>query len=155
MTAKTDVTIRPYEQSDFDRLCEIHDAARRDELSYSNLDDAFIPMREAAENEGLFDYTLAVALKADGIVGFVAYCEDELAWLYVDPKFYRQGIARKLTQYVIEATEEPLSLEVLEGNDPAYRFYQKMGFEPVAREGGVMVGNEDFDVTVNVLQRPC
>lgn len=54
-----------------------------------------------AISEGQFDYTVCVGLLNDKVSGFVAYSEDELAWLYVDPVCSRQGIGRVwLTMYL-------------------------------------------------------
>ena len=44
-------------------------------------------MEDVAETEGLFEYKhLDVALLDNKVVGFCAYSEDELAWLYVLPE---------------------------------------------------------------------
>ena len=54
---------------------------------YASLMDAFLPLEEVVESEGLFEYKhLGVALVNDQVVGFCAYSEDELAWLYVMPE---------------------------------------------------------------------
>lgn len=141
--------IRDYQEKDWPRLMEIHDAARMQELSLAGLEDAFLPLEQAAEREGLFDYTLKVAEQAGEIVGFTAYTSEELAWLYVDPARMRQGIGRKLTAFVLEQTSvRPFSVEVLEGNLLAIRLYEKAGFREVRRCTGQMPGNESFQVTV-------
>ncbi len=76
--------IRPYTQADWPRIAAVHDAARPMELHLAGLDGAFLPLSVAAQREGLFDYTILVALKPE-VVGFVAFTPEELAWLYVDP----------------------------------------------------------------------
>lgn len=146
-------TIRPYKDSDFARLCDIHDAARQDELAAANLSDAFIPMRLAADNEGLFDYTVCVAEQDGTVSGFVAYSADELAWLYVDPAQYRRGVGTALTRHMLAATNGPVSIEVLQGNRAALDFYKAMGFREVTTETGSMVGNETFTITAHILAR--
>ena len=70
------VTIRPYQAADWARLCEIHDAARLDELGQTVGKDAFLTLEQTAENEGLFDNQLFVADVDQKIRGFVAYSED-------------------------------------------------------------------------------
>ena len=55
------IEIRPYRDSDWPRLCAIHDAARKNELALAGLSDAFLPLEVAAQREGLFDYALRVA----------------------------------------------------------------------------------------------
>jgi GNAT superfamily N-acetyltransferase len=107
------IVIREYQQQDWPRLIEIHDNARVVELQLAGLSDAFIPLAEAAFNEGLFDYNIYVALVNDKVLGFVAYSDDELAWLYVDPVYKSQGIGKCLAKYVVENTEKrPICVEV-------------------------------------------
>ncbi len=146
--------IRPYEPSDWSRLCEIHDAARRDELAAAGLEAAFLPLEQAAQNEGLFEYTLVVAEAAGGVVGFVAFTEDELAWLYVEPGTYRQGVGKALISAALAQTKATMSAEVLSGNVAALTLYRKAGFEVVGTEHGRMPGNEAFRVLVTVLRHP-
>jgi ribosomal protein S18 acetylase RimI-like enzyme len=148
------IIIRDYKQQDWSRIEEIHDCARKIELHLAGLDDAFVPLAQAAVNEGLFDYTVCVALINDNVVGFVAYSEDEIAWLYVAPDSMRQGVGKSLIMHVIEnTTHRPLELEVLVGNNPALHLYEAMGFETTETCSGVMPGNESFEVTVHCMQQ--
>ncbi len=144
--------IRDYRQSDWPRLMEIHDAARADELRYAGLEDAFLPLSIAAEREGLFEYTLRVAELDGRTAAFTAFTEDELAWLYVDPALSRQGIGQALVEDALGQMERPVSIEVLAGNEPALRLYQRCGFQQEKMVSGKMPGNEDFAVTCHVLR---
>ncbi len=138
------IKIRPYDSSDWSRLCEIHDAARLDELDASVGRGAFLTLEQTAENEGLFDYTLFVA-EVNGLVqGFVAYSEEELAWLYVDPEFYRRGVGRALVRHVKAVLAPTIQIEMLEGNNPALELYLSEGFTVKERVEGNLVGNEAF-----------
>lgn len=147
------IRIRPYRGEDFQRLQEIHDPARKKELELAGLQDAFLPLSIAAEREDLFSYTLAVAEYRGRAAGFVAYTQEEIAWLYVDTALTRRGIGRTLLQYALRHTRENVSIEVLAGNVPALGLYQSAGFQITETLSGVMPGNESFPVTVHVLQR--
>lgn len=152
---RADLLIRPYQDADFPAIERIHDSARRQELAFSGLDAAFLPLRTAAQREGLFDYILRVAEQNGEVVGFTAYTHEELAWLYVDPPHMRRGIGRALALYVIEHTSErPLCVEVLAGNEPALHLYTSVGFVRTQTVSGKMPGNECFDVTVQCLELP-
>lgn len=149
-----EIVIREYQPKDWKRLREIHDNARAIELHLTKLNDAFIPLAEAAFREGLFEYTICVATINDIVHGFAAYTEDELAWLYVDPAYSRRGIGKNLIEYVIsKITRRPINVEVLAGNEPALNLYKSMGFETVEICSGVMPGNESFHVTVHCMQK--
>jgi GNAT superfamily N-acetyltransferase len=96
--------VRRYLDQDWVRICEIHDLARTDELRSASLEDAFIPLEIAAEREDLFGYELLVAEQNGIVVGFVAYNEEEIAWLYVDPNYCRKGIGKALVKTVMKVT---------------------------------------------------
>lgn len=146
-----ELTIRDYRPEDWQRLMEIHDAARLEELRLAGLEAAFLPLSVAAEREGLFDYAVAVACLEDVLAGFVAYSAEELAWLYVDPAFARRGIGRRLVTHALTHTVRPLYVEVLVGNEPARRLYLSCGFREERLESGRMPGNETFSVCAHIL----
>ena len=145
------MNIRPYQNADWPRLCAIHDLARMDELREAGLQDAFIPLEIAAEKEGLFDYDILVAERNGTVLGFVAFSEDELAWLYVDPGSYRSGVGKLLTKATLLERPNGLSIEVLSGNEAALAFYKSVGFVESGITNGRMPGNEKFHVTVHCL----
>lgn len=147
------IQIRAYRPSDFERLKEIHDPARKNELRLAGLSKAFLPLSIAAEREELFSYTLFVA-EYDGVAaGFTAITEDELAWLYVDVRYARRGIGKALVEFALAHMENEVSLEVLAGNTPAVALYTACGFKITETISGVMPGNESFPVTVHVMRR--
>ncbi|MFN9744990.1 MAG: GNAT family N-acetyltransferase [Betaproteobacteria bacterium] len=146
--------IRPYSGKDWERVCQIHDAARKDELASAGLAAAFLTLEHTAENEGFHDYTLRVAQIEDRVVGFVGFTKEELAWLYVDPAEHGKGAGTALIQAVLTETRSPMRAEVLKGNDAALSVYRKAGFQIAGTEHGVMPGNESFHVSVTVLQHP-
>ena len=143
------IEIMPYEQSDWASIEKAHDAARMQELTLAGLVDAFLPLSIAAEREDLFDYDLLVAKVGGEAVGFTAYTEEELAWLYVHPDYQRQGIGRMLAQAALANMHSgKKSVEVLCGNEPARALYRSLGFANEKIIHGRMSGNEAFKVTV-------
>ncbi len=146
--------IRPYTPEDWQRVCEIHDAARREELAAAHLEPAFLTLEQTAENEGFHDYSLRVAEVEGQVVAFIAFTIDELAWLYVDPSSYRKGIGTALIKHALLETKTPMSAEVLAGNNAAVSVYRKAGFHAVGQDHGVMPGNESFQLSVTLLQHP-
>lgn len=154
MTWERHIRIRPYQDADFADICKIHDPARQSELAFAGLADAFLPLSIAAEREGLFDYHVYVA-EYDGIVtGFIAFSEDEIAWLYVDTNYSRRGIGTSLLRYAMQFADEEVGIEVLAGNCPAIALYSSLGFVIEETLTGKMPGNEEFPVTVHVMKKP-
>ena len=144
--------IRNYCEEDWPRLQAIHDAARLDELRLAGLEEAFLPLAVAAEAEGLFDYTVRVACLEETAAGFSAFAEGELAWLYVDPALSRRGVGTRLVRDALEQLGRPVAIEVLAGNEPARRLYERCGFRLIETVSGRMPGNESFSVTCHVLR---
>ena len=148
------IEIRSYEERDWTAIEGIHDKSRSIELKLANLEEAFIPLEKAAYNEGLFDYVVDVAIIDDKIVVFIAYSEDDIGWLYVHPEYMGNGIGTKLVQHVIKnKSESSLGIEVLVGNEPARKLYEKLGFRVVQVAEGVMPGNESFSVHAYCMEK--
>ena len=138
-----------YNPTYWEDIQKVHDPARMQELTLAGLNDAFLPLTIAAEREDLFDYHLYVAVENEIAVGFVAFTEEELAWLYVRPDHQRRGIGRALAEFAMSGmTEEEKSVEVLFGNEPARTLYHSLGFTNETIVHGMMPGNESFPVTV-------
>ena len=145
--------IRPYTSSDWNTLCVIHDSARKDELAASGLLDAFLTLEETAESEGLFDGAVIVYEEAHEVIGFAAFSDSELTWLYVSPLAYRRGVGRALLRQAVEESGGAISTEVLVGNDAALKLYLSEGFRIVKRVDGKLTGNEAFAASGYLLQR--
>lgn len=144
--------IRDYQESDFNKIAEIHDQARKIELEAANLLPAFKPFEMVYEVEEFFDYEIRIAVDdQDEPQGFIAYTSDEIAWLYVNPKNHGQGIGSLLLKEGMAGSEEIKFIEILEGNLNAKRFYEKHGFKLVEMASGQMPGNESFYVTCYIL----
>jgi ribosomal protein S18 acetylase RimI-like enzyme len=87
------------------------------------------------------------------VQGFVAYSDEELTWLYVDPTCYRKGVGRSLVQHAVANSTPIMEIELLEGNTPALELYLSEGFKVIKRVEGQLVGNEDFAAVGLVLRR--
>ena len=148
------LAIRPYRPEDFPGIERVHDRARRIELRYAGLEEAFLPLRIAAEREDLFAYPgLFVAELGGEIAGFAACTQEELAWLYVDPAHFRKGVGRALAEHALQRFPGIRRVEVLSGNAPAQALYARLGVVTAATERGRMPGNEAFSVQVDCMER--
>lgn len=111
-------------------------------------------METVVEEEGLFEYKhVEVALLDEQVVGFCAYSEDELAWLYVRPENMRTGIGKQLVAHALETEKSIYYIEVLFGNEPAKWLYERFGFLEREIISGRMPGNEQFHVKVYGMYR--
>jgi ribosomal protein S18 acetylase RimI-like enzyme len=146
--------IRPYAPADWASICRVHDEARKHELAGGCLSEAFLSLPASAESEGLFDGEVLVLEDGGAVLGFVAYNDEELTWLYVAPSRFRQGLGRRLVRAALAKAGRPLSLEVLQGNEAALSLYLSEGFRIVRKVSGHLSGNEDFPATAHVLHHP-
>lgn len=136
--------IRKYESTDWNAVCILHDLARPAELEGTVPKEAFIPLKDAAENEGLFDGELYVGELNNKIVGFVAWEPNEITWLYVHPDFQRNGYGRELLQFALSKISGVIEVSVLVGNSRALKLYQSEGFKIIKKKKGKLAGNEKF-----------
>jgi ribosomal protein S18 acetylase RimI-like enzyme len=147
------ITVRPYSDADWDAIARIHDAARLDELRNSAGVEAFLTLAETAEPEGLFDGSLWVAEVDDTVAGFVAVDDDEVTWLYVDPRRYRRGVGRALLRHALATAGPVVEVTVLDGNPAALALYLSEGFTVTETRTGPLVGNEAFTATGHIMHR--
>ncbi|MBW4623318.1 MAG: GNAT family N-acetyltransferase [Cyanosarcina radialis HA8281-LM2] len=144
--------LRKYKPEDWDAIAAIHDRARLDELRLSVGVEAFLSLAETAENEGLFDGEVWVACDGATVLGFVAFADDEVTWLYVSPERYRSGIGRTLLRQAIDRCGSVVHTSVLSGNDVALHLYLSEGFAIVETKTGKLNGNEQFSATGHILR---
>ncbi|WP_116963220.1 GNAT family N-acetyltransferase [Fastidiosibacter lacustris] len=67
------------------------------------------------------------------IVGFMGVSDNQLEMLFIDPKYFGQGIGRTLIEFCINELAI-YKVDVNEKNNGAVEFYLKMGFRVVSRQ---------------------
>ena len=131
------LSIREYvHQLDWDNICKIHDRARIIELEKSAPKEAFVPLLDCYKEEKLFDSIIFVAEKNNETVGFVAFCKQEITWLYIDPKFFRMGYGKQLLSFVLSKVVKPARVTVLTNNVRAINLYKGLGFTVEKKQQG-------------------
>ena len=123
------LSIREYvHQLDWDNICKIHDKARIFELEESAPKEAFVPLIKCYNEEKLFESIVFVAEKNNEMVGFIAFNDKEVTWLYIDPKFFRKGYGKKLLSFALSKILKPVKVSVLINNLRAINLYKGLGF---------------------------
>lgn len=130
------IAYRSFENKDWKAICQIHDRARPDELVGSCDPRGFIPIEQDTEVEDLKRSNKFVAIEDEQVVGFVGVDGDYLAWLYVDPDYYGQGIGRELLRIGIREIGAGAWTVVLDGNKKAIALYESEGFHEESRFDG-------------------
>ena len=127
------LTYREYQEADWMAICQIHDRARPDELRGSCDPRAFVPIELDKEVEDLKTSKKFVACDDERVVGFVGVDNKYLAWLYIDPSHYGQGIGRELLRIGIREIGDGAWTIVLDGNQKAISLYKSEGFQEARR----------------------
>ncbi len=70
--------------------------------------------------------------KLGNICGFIGIDEDKVEMLFIDSKYFKKGIGKKLLKYAIE-NYGTSKLDVNEQNENAVDFYKHLGFEVISR----------------------
>jgi GNAT superfamily N-acetyltransferase len=144
--------IRRYRPEDWSDITFVHNRSRLDELRLSVGVEAFLSLVDTADSENLFDGEVWVGCLGETIAGFVAFAEDEVNWLYVDPDYYRQGIGRALLRHAIARCGRTIHTTALRGNERALSLYLGEGFRIIKTMSGRLNGSEQFPATGHILQ---
>ncbi len=127
--AMSPLSIRPLEEADLADVLSCWENASA--LAHSFLDDADLEMeRKDLPNRILPSADTWVAERGGRVVGFIALIGDEVAALFVEPRFHHVGAGRALMDKARELHASLVAQVFLE-NENGLRFYQEYGFRPL------------------------
>lgn len=124
------ISIREYEDSDWEAIRRVHDRARPEELRGSCDPRALVPLSEDTEYEEDFRRSRKlVACEGKRVAGFIGVDSAYISWLYVDPDHYGRGIGRHLLRLGMNLAGPNAFTVTLAGNASALGLYESEGFE--------------------------
>ena len=82
---KMRLEIKSYEQKYFNELCLVMDRVRKQELQSEDLEEVFLPLRDAPYLGYFLSCKIYVAFEDGVLAGFVGFQPRELSFIYVDP----------------------------------------------------------------------
>ncbi len=135
-----DFVIRGYRSDDWPAVCRVHDRSRPDELRGSFDAHAFIPLAKDPEAEYINACDMFVAQHGHEVVAFAGVDDPYLAWLYVDPAYYRRGIGRALLKHCLERLSKDVWTLACGNNTAALDLYLSEGFTVESRYTGENAG---------------
>ena len=74
------------------------------------------------------DFQVFCLTKGGIVCGFIGVAEKKVEMLFIDPKYFGQGLGQKLLTFAVKELNADL-VDVNEQNKKALKFYQKFGFE--------------------------
>ena len=126
------MAIRSYRPSDWPRVCDIWNRAKRDEFRGAVDLSALIPLERDPEMQEHFHRSAMFVLERRGrVVGFAGHEDRVITWLFVDPDDYRRGIGSRLLLHLLGRIDGDTSLMVLSSNRAAIELYERFGFAAV------------------------
>ncbi|ADY57014.1 GCN5-related N-acetyltransferase [Syntrophobotulus glycolicus DSM 8271] len=137
------MVIRAYTEKDWEEVCHVFDRAKPDEMRGSCDLKAIRPLKADKELIRSFHESKIFVAEEDGrVVGFAGYHNTLISWLFVAPQYYRQGIGRRLLNWILTDVGETAYLNVAKYNEPAKRLYYSEGFKVVEEFTGQYNGYE-------------
>jgi putative acetyltransferase len=127
-----DVQITPVSAEEYPRLLKIWEAAVR--ATHHFLSEANIEEFRPIVIEQAFPAVKLACARTDAgeIIGFVGTANRKVEMIFIDPAHHGSGIGRALMDYAI-VQDEAIEVDVNEQNPGALAFYQRLGFEVIAR----------------------
>lgn len=133
--------IRNYIESDWGQVCEIYDLSKPDEMVGLVDSDLIIPLAKDDKMLRYFKESKIWVYENDNqIKGFIGLNRNVVSWLFVHPKYRRQGIAKKLLTKLTEECNDTLKLNVTKNNHAALSLYLSFGFNVYEELEGKMYG---------------
>ena len=92
----------------------------------------FQEIKQLVESINFNDLQVFCLTNENLVLGFIGVADKKIEMLFVDPKYFGQGLGQKLLSFAVsELTAD--KLDVNEQNIKALKFYQKFGFETFER----------------------
>ena len=113
------------------QLLKIWEASVRATHEFLN-EQHIVQIKELIIQHHYFDHVQLFHVERDGLIaGFMGLAYQKIEMLFVDPKFFDQGIGSALIQKAFELGAH--EVDVNEQNPKALDFYKKHGFKQIAR----------------------
>jgi len=92
----------------------------------------FEEIKESVSNINFNALQVFCLTNEDLVLGFIGVADKKVEMLFFDPKYFGQGLGRKLLAFAVNELNAD-KLDVNEQNTKALKFYQKFGFETFER----------------------
>jgi putative acetyltransferase len=137
------MAVRNFNETDFPAVCRIYIDAKRDELQFESSNFAITPLDQDTIILAAFKESDVLVFEGDEVLGFAAFCDNQLRALFVRGDARGKGVGQALLSAVLAASPGEFSLKVAKSNMGARKFYDGNGFsvsgETITRYGGIDV----------------
>jgi putative acetyltransferase len=123
--------IRPFRKTDFAAVLDIYAQAKLDELRFEEQEFQLLPLDRDPFRLGKLLESKIYVYEDDKILGYGAYCGQEIRALFVLPTSRRQGVGRAILKHLMAEIAGDISLIAVVSNYPAQKLYAQFGFNIV------------------------
>lgn len=92
----------------------------------------FMEIKKLVNSINFNDFQVFCLVNGKVISGFIGVAEKKVEMLFLDPKYFGQGLGHKLLNFAVKELNAD-KVDVNEQNTKALKFYQKFGFETFER----------------------
>lgn len=127
----SDLTISSYSQQYRQEILNVWERAvlaTHDFLTPTDFDE----IKELVANINFNDFQVFCLTNQNSVLGFIGVADKKVEMLFIDPKYFGQGIGKQLLTFAVEELNAD-KVDVNEQNTKALKFYQKFGFETFER----------------------
>lgn len=145
------MNIRPFRDTDFAAVMDIYAQTKLDELHYEEKEFELLPLQCDPLRLGrLLESTIFVC-EDNQILGYGAFCGQEIRALFVLPNSRRQGVGRAILKHLMANITGAICLNAVASNYPARKLYAQFGFNIAETFAADYNGQA---VVVNKMLRP-
>ena len=92
----------------------------------------FTEIKELVQTINFYRFQVYCLTKDDFVIGFIGVADKKIEMLFLDPKYFGQGLGKMLMNFAISELAAD-KVDVNEQNIKAVNFYKKSGFETIER----------------------
>ena len=92
----------------------------------------FTEIKELVQTINFYHFQMYCLAEDDFVIGFIGVADKKIEMLFLDPKYFGQGLGKMLMNFAIRELAAD-KVDVNEQNIKAVNFYKNLGFEIVER----------------------
>lgn len=92
----------------------------------------FTEIKELVQTINFYHFQVYCLTENDFVIGFIGVADKKIEMLFLDPKYFGQGLGKILMNFAISELAAD-KVDVNEQNIKAVNFYKKFGFEIIER----------------------
>ncbi len=123
------MTIRKYKSTDFSEILKVYSLTKLEELRFETEEFRFLPLDLDEKRFKAFAECEVFVYEEAKIIGYCAFCGNEIRALFVLPQYQKKGIGKNMLKFMLENISGTPLLNLVASNTPAKKLYESFGFD--------------------------